>query len=378
MRIALTIEGLRNRARRRVPRVFFDYLEAGSWDEATLARNCDDLARLRLRQRVAVDVSQRDLTARFLGRTWELPFGLAPIGLAGLQYPDGEIHAAKAAEAANIPYILSTMSVCTIEEVAAATQKPFWFQLYVMRDRAFTEDLLKRAEAAGCDVLVLTLDLPVMGQRHADLRNGLGARRMPLRTALNFASKPRWVAGMLRAKRRGLGNLLDWVPGTADSESLARWVAEQLDCTLDWAEVEKFRQRWKGKFVLKGILNAEDAKHAARIGADAIIVSNHGGRQLDGAGSSISLLPEIAAAISGPKVFFDSGIRCGQDVLKALALGAHGVFVGRAYVYGLAANGYDGVARSIDILRNELDLSMALTGNVSAERIDPGTVQRAE
>lgn len=370
----LTIEDLRQRAKRRVPRMFFDYVESGSWSETTRDANISDLASIVFRQRVAVDISTRDLTAALLGRNHDLPIGLAPVGLTGMQHADGEIHAARAAEAANIPYILSSMSVCSIEDVAAAVHKPFWFQLYVMRDRAFTGKLVSRAQNAGCEVLVLTLDLPIMGQRHADIRNGLGKKGISLRNLLDVATKPRWVSGILRTKRRGLGNLAGHVDGVDDTASLGQWVGRQLDPSLNWDDVAEFRARWPGKLVLKGILDVSDARRAAEIGADAIIVSNHGGRQLDGAPSSISVLPSIAAEVGDQlEVYFDGGIRSGQDVLKALSFGARAAFVGRAYIYGLAAGGGAGVSRAIEILKNELDQSMALSGNLSARDIDRET-----
>lgn len=375
MRESLTIEDLRSRARRRVPRMFFDYIEAGAWSETTSKANLADLADIVFRQRVAVDMSSRDLTTRILDQEFDLPIGLAPVGLAGMQYPDGEIHAAQAAEAANIPYVLSSMSVCSIEDVASAVRSPFWFQLYVMRDRGFTEDLIARAETAGCTVLVLTVDLPILGQRHADIRNGLGRKGISPRSLLNLLTKPRWLAGILKTNRRGLGNLVGRIDGVGDAASLAEWVSTQFDPSLDWGDVAEIRDRWPGKLVLKGILDESDAMQAADIGADAIIVSNHGGRQLDGAPSSISKLSPIAAAVGDrTEVYVDGGIRSGQDVLKALAFGARAVFVGRAYAYGLGADGRAGVDKTIEILKNGLDQSMAMTGNLSARRIDPMTV----
>lgn len=375
MRESLTIEDLRSRARRRVPRMFFDYIEAGAWSETTRKANLADLADIVFRQRVAVDISSRDLTTRILDQEFDLPIGLAPVGLAGMQYPDGEIHAAQAAEAANIPYVLSSMSVCSIEDVASAVRSPFWFQLYVMRDRGFTEDLIARAETAGCTVLVLTVDLPILGQRHADIRNGLGRKGISPRNLFNLLAKPRWLAGILKTNRRGLGNLVGRIDGVGDAASLAEWVSTQFDPSLDWGDVAEIRDRWPGKLVLKGILDESDAVQAADIGADAIIVSNHGGRQLDGAPSSISKLSPIAAAVGDrTEVYVDGGIRSGQDVLKALAFGARAVFVGRAYAYGLGADGRAGVDKTIEILKNGLDQSMAMTGNLSARRIDPMTV----
>lgn len=375
MRDPLTIEDLRQRAQRRVPRMFFDYVEAGSWSESTRDANIADLADIVFRQRVAMDISTRDLTAGMLDQEYNLPIGLAPVGLTGMQYPDGEIHAAQAAEAANIPYVLSSMSVCSIEDVASAVQSPFWFQLYVMRDRGFTEELISRTEAAGCKVLVLTLDLPIMGQRHADIRNGLGRKGISPGNLLNLATKPQWLAGILRTKRRSLGNLVGRIDGVDDAASLREWVGRQFDPSLDWDDVAAFRARWPGKLVLKGIMDEDDARRAADTGADAIIVSNHGGRQLDGAPSSISVLPSIVAAVGDRvEVYFDGGIRSGQDILKALSFGARAAFVGRAYTYGLGAGGRAGVDKAIEILRCELDQSMALTGNLSARRIDPKTV----
>lgn len=375
MRESLTIEDLRRRAQRRVPRMFFEYVEAGSWSESTRDANIADLADIVFRQRVAVDISSRDLTGRMLGQDFDLPIGLAPVGLSGMQYPDGEIHAAQAAEAAGIPYVLSSMSICSIEDVASAVRSPLWFQLYVMRDRGFTEDLISRAEEAGCKVLVLTLDLPIMGQRHADIRNGLGSKGISARNLLNLATKPQWLAGILRTKRRSLGNLVGRIDGVDDAVSLREWVGRQFDPSLDWDDVAAFRARWPGKLVLKGIMDEDDARLAADTGADAIIVSNHGGRQLDGAPSSISVLPSIVAAVGDRvEVFVDGGIRSGQDVLKVLSFGARAAFVGRAYTYGLGAGGRAGVDRVIEILKNEFDQSMALTGNLSARRIDPKTV----
>ena len=358
------IEDLRQAARSKVPRAFFDYVEAGSYSQETLRANRDDLERIKLRQRVLVDVSQRDLTTTIIGEKVSLPLALAPIGLCGMQHGDGEILACRAAQAAGIPFTLSTMSICSIEDVAKAVGKPFWFQLYVMKDRGFIRALVERAAAANCSALVLTLDLQVLGQRHCDIRNGMTVPpKINLRNIIDIASKPAWALSILKGKRKTFGNLAGHVRGMENVTSLAQWTASQFDPALSWKDVEWVRSLWPGKLILKGILDVEDAKTAARAGAAALIVSNHGGRQLDGAPSSISALPKIVDAVGTQiEVMFDGGIRSGQDVVRALALGARSCMIGRSYIYGLGAGGEAGVAKAIDILGKELDVTMALTG----------------
>ena len=357
------IEDLRQVARRKVPRAFFAYAEAGSYSQATLRSNREDLDRIKLRQRILVDVSQRDLTTTIIGEPARLPIALAPIGLCGMQRGDGEILACRAAHAAGIPFTLSTMSICSIEDVAQAVGKPFWFQLYVMKDRGFIRSLIERAAAAKCSALVLTVDLQVLGQRHCDIRNGMTVPPVvKLANVIDIASKPGWALSILQGKRKTFGNLAGHVRGMDNVTSLAQWTNSQFDPALNWTDVEWVRSLWPGKLILKGILDVEDAKVAAQTGASALVVSNHGGRQLDGAPSSISALPKIAdAAGSQIEVMFDGGIRSGQDVLRALALGARSCLIGRSYVYGLGAYGQEGVAKAIDILAKELDVSMALT-----------------
>ncbi|MBX3706677.1 MAG: alpha-hydroxy-acid oxidizing protein [Pseudomonadales bacterium] len=364
MAVITCIEDLRRLHRRRVPRMFFDYVDSGSWTESTYQANEQDYQRLRFRQRVAVDISARSLATTLVGQPVAMPVALAPTGLAGMQYPDGEILAARAAERFGVPFTLSTMSICSIEDVAANTTKPFWFQLYVMRDRDYIERLIGRARDAGCSALVLTLDLQIMGQRHKDLRNGLSTPpQFNLRTALDLLSRPRWCARMLGTRRRSFGNVVGHVQGAENLKSLGQWSASQLDPTLDWRDVEWIRSLWKGALILKGIMEPEDARRARESGADALIVSNHGGRQLDGAPSSIAALPAIVDAVGRDiEVWVDGGIRSGQDVLKALALGARGTLIGRAFLYGLGALGETGVTRALEIIRNELDLSMAFCG----------------
>jgi len=373
------IEDLRERARRKVPRAFFDYADAGSYAEETLRANRDDLERIKLRQRVLVDVSSRDLGTTILGAPVSLPLALAPIGLCGMQHGDGEILAARAAHAAGIPFCLSTMSICSIEDVAEATGKPFWFQLYVMRDRGFVGALIERAIAAKCSALVLTVDLQVLGQRHRDIKNGMTVPpQIRLRNVLDIGTKPAWALGILKGTRKTFGNLAGHVRGMEGVTSLAQWTASQFDPSLSWKDVEWVRSRWPGKLILKGILDVEDAKTAAKTGAAAIVVSNHGGRQLDGAPSSISALPGIADAVgTDVEVMFDGGIRTGADVVRALALGARSCMIGRAYVYGLGAGGQAGVAKAIEILRNELDVTLALTGTKSVRDIDRRVIAQA-
>jgi L-lactate dehydrogenase (cytochrome) len=366
------IEDLRQVARRKVPRAFFDYAEAGAYSQATLRSNREDLDRIKLRQRILVDVSQRDLATTIIGEPARLPIALAPIGLCGMQRGDGEILACRAAHAAGIPFILSTMSICSIEDVAQAVAKPFWFQLYVMKDRGFIRSLIERAAAAKCSALVLTVDLQVLGQRHCDIRNGMTVPPvMKLANLIDIVSKPGWTLSILQGKRKTFGNLAGHVRGMDNVTSLAQWTNSQFDPALSWKDVDWVRSLWPGKLILKGILDVEDAKIAAQTGASALVVSNHGGRQLDGAPSSISALPKIADAVGSQiEVMFDGGIRSGQDVLRALALGARSCLIGRSYVYGLGAYGQEGVAKAIDILAKELDVSMALTGMINVRQLN--------
>jgi len=366
------IEDLRQAARRRVPRAFFGYAEAGSYSGETLRANRTDMESIRLRQRVLVDVSRRDTSTTILGERASLPIALAPIGIGGLQWGDGEILACRAAHAAGIPYTLGTMSICSIEDVAGAVDKPFWFQLYVMKDRGFVRALIERAAAANCSALVLTVDLQVLGQRHVDIKNGLSVPpSLKLRNLLNMATKPAWVYRLLKGKRWSFGNLAGRLEGKEAVTVQTEWIAHQFDATLNWKDVEWIRSVWPGKLIIKGILDQEDAKSAAKTGAEAIVVSNHGGRQLDGAASTISMLPRVAEAVgSDIEVMFDGGIRSGQDVMRAIALGAKSCLVGRAYIYGLGAGGQAGVATAIEIIRKELDVTMALTGVNSISEID--------
>jgi L-lactate dehydrogenase (cytochrome) len=372
MNAVTCIEDLRQLARRKVPRAFFDYAEAGSYAQETLRANRRDLEEIKLRQRVLVDVSRRDLTTTIIGEPAALPLALAPIGLCGMQYGDGEILACRAAQNAGIPFTLSTMSICSIEDVAEAVGKPFWFQLYVMKDRGFIRALLERAKAARCNALVLTLDLQVLGQRHCDIRNGMTVPpEIKLRNIIDVASKPAWALSILKSRRKTFGNLAGHVHGMGDVNSLAQWTAGQFDPALSWKDVDWVRSLWPGKLILKGILDVEDARTAARTGAAALIVSNHGGRQLDGAPSSISVLPKIVEAVGSEiEVMFDGGIRSGQDVARALALGARSCMIGRSYVYGLGAGGEAGVSKAIEIIRKELDVTMALTGTKNVRDID--------
>jgi L-lactate dehydrogenase (cytochrome) len=366
------IEDLRLTARRRVPRQFFEYADGGSYAEETLHANRADLERIRLRQRILVDVAGRSTRTTILGEPAALPLALAPIGLCGMQHGDGEILACRAAQEAGIPFCLSTMSICSIEDVAAAVAKPFWFQLYVMKDRGFVRALIERAAAAKCSALVLTVDLQVLGQRHRDIKNGLTVPpEMRIRNIIEIATKPAWALSIARGRRRTFGNLAGHVRGIEDVKSLAQWTNGQFDASLSWKDVEWIASLWPGKLILKGILDVEDARIAAKTGAAALVVSNHGGRQLDGAPSSISALPAVAEAVgSSLEILFDGGIRSGQDVMRAIALGARACLSGRAYIYGLGAGGQAGVARAIEIIRNELDTSMALTGVNRVEEID--------
>jgi L-lactate dehydrogenase (cytochrome) len=366
------IDDLRALARRRVPRAFFDYLDSGSYNEETLRANRADLEAIKLRQRVLVDVSQRSLATTVIGQKIAAPLILAPVGLTGMQHGNGEILSAQAANEAGIPYTLSTMSICSIEDVAEATGKPFWFQLYVIHDRGFSKDILGRATAAKCNALVLTVDLQVLGQRHRDVRNGMTVPpEIRLKNVIDIASKPAWVWSILTSKRKTFGNLAGHVKGMENVNQLAQWTAQQFDPALNWKDVEWIKKIWPGKLILKGILDPEDAKTAVKLGADAIVVSNHGGRQLDGAPSSISALPKVVDAVGDDtEVLFDGGIRTGADILRALGLGARACMIGRAYVYGLGAGGKAGVARAIKILEDELSVAMALTGTVKVTDID--------
>jgi len=372
MKNVTCIADLRALARRRVPQAFFDYAEGGSYNEETLRANRTDLEAIKLRQRVLVDVSARSLATTILGQKVSAPLVLAPVGLSGMQHGNGEILSAQAANAAGIPYTLSTMSINSIEDVAEATGKPFWFQLYVIRDRGFSKDILNRAVAAKCNALVLTVDLQVLGQRHRDIKNGMTVPpEIRLKNIIDIATKPAWALSILMGKSKTFGNLAGHVKGMENVNSLATWIASQFDPALSWKDVEWIKNIWPGKLILKGILDADDAKTAVKLGADAIVVSNHGGRQLDGAASTISMLPAIADAVgSDTEVLFDGGIRTGADVMRALALGARACMIGRAYIYGLGAGGQAGVAKAIDILAKELSVTMALTGTNNVADID--------
>jgi len=380
MPVITDIEDLRRLAQKRVPRMFYDYADSGSWTESTYRANTSDFQKIKLRQRVAVNMENRSTAAKMVGIEMTMPVAIAPVGLTGMQHADGEILAAQAAEAFGIRFTLSTMSICSIEDVAAHTKKPFWFQLYVMRDRDFIERLIDRAKAASCDALVLTLDLQILGQRHKDLKNGLSAPPKPtLANLINMATKPRWCLGMLGTRRRQFGNIIGHVKGVENMGSLSEWTARQFDPRLNWGDVEWIKKRWGGRLILKGIQDVEDARLAADSGADALIVSNHGGRQLDGAQSSIEALPAIVAEVgSRIEVHMDGGIRSGQDVLKAWALGARGTYIGRAMAFALGAQGQAGVTRALELIRNELDLTMAFCGHRRLQDVDrsillPGT-----
>jgi L-lactate dehydrogenase (cytochrome) len=372
MPVITNIDDLHRIYRRRVPRMFYDYAESGSWTEQTFRANSTDFTELLLRQRVAVDLSDRSTRSQMIGQDVAMPVALAPVGLTGMQSADGEIKAARAAEKFGVPFTLSTMSICSIEDVAENTQKPFWFQLYVMRDEDYIRRLIQRAKDANCSALVITLDLQILGQRHKDIKNGLSAPpKLTPRTIANMMTKWGWGAQMLRTERRGFGNVVGHVKGVTDTTELSKWTAEQFDPALDWGQIAKLIAQWDGKVILKGIIDPEDAKKAAELGADAIIVSNHGGRQLDGALSSIRALPAIMDAVGDRiEVHLDSGIRSGQDVLKALALGATGTYIGRAFIYGLGAMGEAGVTTALEVIRNELDLSMAFCGRRDVRDVD--------
>jgi len=371
MAVIADVEDLRALARRRVPRMFYDYADSGSWTETTYRDNSSQFQRIKLRQRVAVNMEGRSLRTTMAGQQVSMPVALAPTGLAGMQWADGEILAARAAEKFGVPFTLSTMSICSIEDVAEHAGRGFWFQLYVMKDRGFIERLIDRAKAAGCGALVLTLDLQILGQRHKDLKNGLSAPpKLTVANILNMMSKPRWCLGMAGTRRRQFGNIVGHVSGVADMGSLAAWTAQQFDPALNWGDVEWIKKRWGGKLILKGIQDVEDARLAVSSGADALIVSNHGGRQLDGAESSIRALPAIVDAVgSRIEVHMDGGVRSGQDVLRAWALGARGCYIGRPFLYGLGAMGEAGVTRCLEILHKELDLTMAFCGHTRLDTV---------
>jgi L-lactate dehydrogenase (cytochrome) len=379
--VITNVEDLRVLAQQRVPRMFYDYADSGSWTESTYRANESDFQKIKLRQRVAVNMEGRTTRTTMVGQDVAMPVAIAPVGLTGMQHADGEIKAARAAKAMGIPFTLSTMSICSIEDVAKGTDNhPFWFQLYVMRDRDFIERLIDRAKAANCSALVITLDLQILGQRHKDLKNGLSAPpKLTVANMINIATKPRWALGMLGTPRRQFGNIVGHVKGVENMGSLSAWTAQQFDPRLNWGDVEWIKKRWGGKIILKGIQDVEDARLAVDSGADAIIVSNHGGRQLDGADSSINSLPAIVEAVGNRiEVHMDGGIRSGQDVLKARALGAKGTYIGRAMVYGLGAMGEAGVTKALQIIRNELDLTMAFCGHTDINTVDrsillPGT-----
>ena len=380
MAIITNIEDLRVLHQKRTPRMFYDYADSGSWTESTYRANESDFQKIKLRQRVAVDMTNRTTKTTMVGQEVTMPVALAPTGLTGMQYADGEILAAKAAEKFGVPFCLSTMSICSIEDVAERTTKPFWFQLYVMKDRGFIERLIERAKAAKCSALVLTLDLQILGQRNKDLKNGLSAPpKLTIANMINMATKPRWCLGMAMTPRRTFRNIVGHATGVGNMSSLASWTAEQFDPGLNWGDVEWIKKLWGGKLIIKGILDVEDARLAANSGADALIVSNHGGRQLDGAISSIQALPGIVNAVGKDiEVWMDGGIRSGQDVLKAWALGARGTMIGRPFLYGLGAMGEAGVTKCLELIHNELDITMAFTGhrdiqNVTKYILYPGT-----
>ncbi|WP_273726659.1 alpha-hydroxy acid oxidase [Brucella gallinifaecis] len=374
------IADLKRLAKRRVPKMFFDYADSGAWTESTYRANESDFSKIKLRQRVLVDMTNRSLETTMVGQKVSMPVALAPTGLTGMQHADGEMLAAQAAEAAGVPFTLSTMSICSIEDVASVTKKPFWFQLYVMKDREFVKNLISRAKAAGCSALVLTLDLQILGQRHKDLRNGLSAPpKFTPKHIWQMATRPGWCLGMLGTQRRTFRNIAGHAKNVTDLSSLSAWTAEQFDPQLNWHDVAWIKEQWGGKLILKGILDEEDAQMAAKTGADAIIVSNHGGRQLDGAVSSISMLKPIVDAVGDKiEVHMDGGVRSGQDVLKARALGAQGVFIGRPFLYGLGAMGKEGVTLALEIIRKELDITMALCGKRNINDIDASIIKSVD
>jgi L-lactate dehydrogenase (cytochrome) len=373
MAVANSIEDLRQEARRRVPRAIFEYADRGSYDEITFNRNLADLAALQLRQRVMVDVSQQQLATTILGERWSIPVGIGPTGLTGLFHANGEMLGARAAQEFGVPFCLSTMSICSIEDVAGFVKKPFWFQLYLMRDRSFNAELLERAKAANCSAIMLTVDMPVQGLRRRDPKNGLSIPpKLTLRNAIEIAMRPSWALKVLTGRRRTFGNLEARMQDTGGLKTLAEWIAQQFDPSVTWKDLAWLRERWPRKILIKGILDPEDARLAAEHGVDALVVSNHGGRQLDGARSTISALPGIVEAVGGRcEVLFDGGVRCGQDVLKALALGANGCLIGKAFLYSLAARGEAGVTLALEILRKELAVSLALTGANDVAKVTP-------
>jgi L-lactate dehydrogenase (cytochrome) len=371
MPVITNIQDLKELHERRVPRMFYDYAESGSWTEQTFRENTTDFQQIRLRQRVAVDMTGRSTATKMIGQDVSMPVALAPVGLTGMQRADGEIKAARAAEKFGVPFTLSTMSINSIEDVAGAAAKPFWFQLYMMRDTDYISRLIQRAKDAKCSALVITLDLQILGQRHKDIKNGLSTPpKLTPKTIANLATKWAWGIEMMSAKRRDFGNIVGHVKGTSDPSSLSVWAAESFDPTLDWKKVEKLKEEWGGKVILKGILDVEDARMAAKVGADAIVVSNHGGRQLDGALSSIRMLRPIVDAVGDQvEVHMDGGIRSGQDVLKAIAMGARGTYIGRAFIHGLGAMGQQGVTKALEIIHKELDMTMALCGETKVTNL---------
>ena len=370
------VDDLRRLHKRRVPKMFYDYSESGSWTESTFVRNESVFNEILLRQRVAVDLTNRSQSKEILGERWAMPVAIAPTGMAGMQCSDGEIKAAQAAEEFGVPFTLSTMSICSIEDVAENTSKPFWFQLYVMKDRRFVESLIDRAKKANCSALVLTLDLQILGQRHKDIKNQLGAPpQLTIKNVVNMMTKPRWCMGMLTTRRHQFGNIVGHADGVDDLSSLSSWSAEQLDPSLNWDDIEWIKERWGGPLILKGIMDPLDARHALDSGADALIVSNHGGRQLDGAPATLEVLPTIVAEVGDRiSVFMDGGIRSGQDVYKAVALGAEACFIGKAFLNGLGAMGKAGVTRCLELILNELDLTMAFCGYRDINEVDSRTL----